>query len=187
MITIRRAEVADAAPFAAHMRAEDRAECAALGDPVRVVVHSIVNSWAAWCAVEDGLPIAIWGCADDSTGIQLWCLTGDGVARHRRRMLGENLRFIRSFYGFRTHAFVSEDYRRARKWLAWLGFVETSRINLGNHTFIRVEHDGSVSNRRVCIERIWVNSGRHEAERAGSAERPDCDAERSNGGATGRR
>lgn len=193
MIRIREALICDADRLFPLLRAGDLAECAAYGDPLHVLRRSVVNSVRAWCALDDGEPLALWGYLHDGDGYQVWCLTGRGIERHKRRMLAENAAFVAAFEDTPIWSYVLASYASARRWLAWLGFREAGMIMIGGETFLRVEHDGrggdrSGSTRRGrCFPILRPDCGGISPIGSGSAERSDCDAERADGGVAGRR
>ncbi len=111
------------------MRAQDRDEvwAAAAVGPLEGLEISLAGSLQAWTWLVEGRPVCMFGVGCQSllggTGIP-WLLSSDLVGRHWMPML----RFYRPFLAEMSALFpvltnwVDARYRKAIRWLAWMGF-----------------------------------------------------------------
>lgn len=101
MIAIVKAIPQHCQPIALKMRLEDRNECREYGryTPIRALKRSIEHSYFAWTALEDGVPIAMFGVCDETPisdeGI-VWFLGTDDVRKYPRSFLKEGVRYIKA-------------------------------------------------------------------------------------------
>lgn len=129
MIEIVPASIEHAMYLALNLRDEDRAEITLFGiEPVPALIQSIRGSVEAWAALENGVPVAVWGVAAWTLigGVGCpWLLTGRGVERHRKFFLNENRRWLKHVLTIfpRLETLVDARYARAIRWLQWLGFT----------------------------------------------------------------
>jgi hypothetical protein len=142
MIEIRGVLMSDAIRFGGRMRKEDAGECYAMGlQPDVVVSDSVALSIEAWVAEKDGVIIAMWGYGQTEDGeAEAWCFTAPEVEQHKKLMLRLNRQFVAHVLRFSPsiicHVFV--EYRRAIRWLAWLGFQPADTIQVNGAQFLQM-------------------------------------------------
>lgn len=111
------------------MRRDDAAECAALGmTPREAIMHSLMASVVARCALDGDTPVAMWGVAPygsllGDVGLA-WMLTTPDARRHPRDILRRSRAFVsdaRSIYNTLV-CVVDLQYYQAVSWVEWLGF-----------------------------------------------------------------
>jgi Protein of unknown function (DUF2833) len=115
-----------AAMVAASVRADDRAELAAVGQsPLMAAVTSLHSSTKAWTGIVDGEPICIFGVSEwaDGSG-RPWMIATDKLEPNQRIFLRKCKECVAAMLdGYNLlHNFVSADNTTAIKWLQWLGF-----------------------------------------------------------------
>jgi hypothetical protein len=128
-VVTRPAVLADAAPFAAQMRAQDRAEFEALGDPAEDLAEGIRQSVWCYVAEDEGGYVAAWGVRPTGTllggGGYAWCATTPRVLLHRREFLLGSRAWVaamRAEFDLLT-GWCAADYLVSQRWLTrWLGF-----------------------------------------------------------------
>lgn len=118
--------------LAAHLRAQDRAELHAAGwgdDCRRALECSVAKSRWTLVALVDGVPAAIFGCAEHGallapSGVP-WMLGTDAVARHGRVLQREARRYIAAMLQEYPRLFnaVHAENTVSIRWLRRLGFV----------------------------------------------------------------
>jgi len=98
-------------------------------DPVATIDAGVRASTYAWCALEGDDPLCIGGVVPDGALLgdvgRPWMVSQPALARHPKRLLRESrgqLAVIRRQYPVLTN-FVSCDYPKSLRWLAWLGFA----------------------------------------------------------------
>lgn len=129
MITVVPATAEHAAALALRMRAEDAAECEAIGmTPLASIEMSLRVSDLAYAAFVDGEVMGIYGVAPLTVLGDIacpWLLTADGAVRHRRAFLEENRAFLR--FALQRYpvlvTYVDARYSQALRWMRWLGFT----------------------------------------------------------------
>lgn len=129
LVFTRPAVEADAAPFAAQMRAEDLGEHEAAGDPATVLADGIRSS--AWCYVaeDEAGYVAAWGVQRVGSLLggdgYCWCGTTPRVLLHRREFLLGSRAWVASMraeFDLLT-GWCAADYLVSQRWLTrWLGF-----------------------------------------------------------------
>jgi len=99
------------------------------GDPVETIRAGVRASMYAWCALDGEDPLCIGGVVPDGPLLgdvgRPWMVSQPALARHPKRLLRESrarLAVIRRMYPVLTN-FVSCDYPKSLRWLAWLGFA----------------------------------------------------------------
>jgi hypothetical protein len=95
------------------------------GDPGEAIRWGIGASPYAWAAMEGDEPLCIGGVVPvpDGTG-RPWMVSQPGLERHKKRLLRESraqLAIIREAYPALEN-YVSIEYPKSLRWLAWLGF-----------------------------------------------------------------
>jgi hypothetical protein len=138
MITMTPATEEDARELAPLLRAEDRAEIAALSgkDPAALLVESVAASWETTTYRADGALICIGGVAPLSligqTGVP-WLMGTDLVPVHRKAFMRHSReampRWLARFPVLRN--VVDARYAEAIRWLRWLGFHFGEPVNIG--------------------------------------------------------
>ena len=125
------------------LREGDALEVAALGlSPLRALRQSIERSLWAEAYVVEGEVAAIVGLALANVlggpGVP-WLLTGPACERHRKAFLIESRRQLARMRArvLPLVNFVHADYRRAQRWLAWLGFTLEPPVLLNGAPFRR--------------------------------------------------
>lgn len=128
MITVQRAQHADAAALAAVLRKEDAAETRAFGfDNARKALEtSVKNSTLAWYACLDAQPLALWGLRPDSTlgpRALAWCISGRAAEKCKKTFYRASQNVLRLFLTLYPVVYCWSDarYVRAHKWLRRLG------------------------------------------------------------------
>ncbi|TAJ97519.1 MAG: hypothetical protein EPO41_02765 [Reyranella sp.] len=129
MITMLPATEEDARELAPLLRAEDRAEIAALSgrEPAELLVESVRASWETTTYRADGALICIGGVAPlsliGSTGVP-WLMGTDLVPVHRKAFMRHSReampRWLARYPTLRN--VVDARYAEAIRWLRWLGF-----------------------------------------------------------------
>lgn len=80
------------------LRKEDAEEMAAMGfDGVEALYYALIASRQAWTALDDGIPIAMWGWSAESlfsVKASVWLLTSYGVLRHVKPLLRAGKKFV---------------------------------------------------------------------------------------------
>jgi hypothetical protein len=129
LLFTRPAVVADAAPFAEQMRAEDHREFAAFGDPAEALAEGIRES--VWCYVASDKTgfVSCWGVRPTGTLLggagYCWCATTPRVLLHKRAFLLGSRAWVEAMRAeFVTLAgWCAADYAVSQRWLGrWLGF-----------------------------------------------------------------
>lgn len=125
------------------LRDGDAAEIAALGlTKEHALTASIERSVWAETYLVDGEPAAIVGLGLSSLvggyGVP-WLLTGPACERHRKTFLRESRRQVARMLAEASPLinFVHADYRRALRWMAWLGFTIEAPVRLNGALFHR--------------------------------------------------
>jgi hypothetical protein len=125
------------------LRAGDAAEIAALGlSKEQALFASIERAVWAETYLVDGEPAAIVGLGLSSLlggwGVP-WLLTGPACERHKKTFLRESRRQVARMLEEASPLinFVHADYRRALRWMAWLGFTIEAPIKLNGALFHR--------------------------------------------------
>jgi hypothetical protein len=128
LLFTRPARVEDAAPFAAQMRSQDRAEWEAIGEPVEMLAGGIRDSWQCHVAEDAEGYVAIWGTHRVTLlggEAYAWCATTPRVLLHKRRfLLGSRawLQAMQAEYDL-IAGWCAADYALSLRWLHhWLGF-----------------------------------------------------------------
>ena len=123
------ATIAHAEAMIGRLRSGDAAEVEAFGLSQRDALLESVNvSLFALAALEDGVPIALFGVAADdmmgSTG-RPWMLTTAEVERHKKQFLRDSRHWIENVQVMypSLENWVDARYERAIRWLRWLGFT----------------------------------------------------------------
>ncbi len=125
------------------LRDGDAAEIAALGyGKVEALRLSLARSLWAETYLIDGTPAAIVGlCRANLLGGPgvPWLLTGPACERHRKTFLRESRRQVARMLEEAAPLvnFVPADYRRALRWMAWLGFTIEAPFRLNGTLFHR--------------------------------------------------
>lgn len=126
------------------MRPGDAEEMRAQGfSPTEALMESLETSTSAWAALEDGLPIAMWGVSAEhvlAPGAVVWCLTGEGVNRNKKAFLRGSRAFVeylRSTY-YDAWNIVDSRYIEAIRWVTWLGFTVCGEVMIGDVPFYLV-------------------------------------------------
>lgn len=116
--------------LAQHLRAQDLAELEAAGweDPLRALEASLTRSKQTFVAVAQGVPVAIFGCAEYGSllapvGVP-WLLGTEAIRRHRRVLQRWARHYIAAMLQEYPRLFnaVHADNTVAVRWLKALGF-----------------------------------------------------------------
>lgn len=135
--------------LAPKLRLGDRSELAALGATAEDALCSALRaSSAAWFAHDDGEPLAMYGFEVDfllgGNRAGLWCLTGNEIAKYKKRFLLESRAFvdtIQTQYPLVT-ALVAKGYTGAVSWVTrWLNFTVVSEIDINGTPFLSVRRE----------------------------------------------
>jgi hypothetical protein len=117
------------------LRGGDAREIAACGlSKERALAQSLACSLWAETYLVDGEVAAIMGLALSSVigghGVP-WLLTGPACERHKRRFMVESRRQVARMLAEASPLinYVHADYRRAVRWLGWLGFSIDPPLN----------------------------------------------------------
>jgi hypothetical protein len=130
-LVVRRPEPGDVEWIAQRMRAQDRAELAALGrhDVEEVLRESLARSTLAWTTTSDGEPIVIGGAAPlrsllDDVGVP-WLLGTDVAMKHQRAFMTVAPIYIGQMLQTFSHLlnYVHVDNTVSRRWLKRVGFT----------------------------------------------------------------
>jgi hypothetical protein len=110
-------------------------EALGTGDPADTIKWGIAASAYAWAALEGPEVLCIGGVVsvvsktrsshDEACVGRPWMVSQPGLARHPKRLLRESraqLAVIRKLWPVLEN-FVSCDYPKSLRWLAWLGFA----------------------------------------------------------------
>jgi hypothetical protein len=136
LLFTRPAEVADAAPFAAAMRAQDRAEFEALGDPVELLAGGIRNSVWSYVAEDAGGYAAMWGFSKATLlggHGHAWCATTERVLLHKRQFLQGSRAWALAMRAEcdLLSGWCLASYDVSIRWLRWLEFEIGPAMPLG--------------------------------------------------------
>lgn len=128
-ISIAPATAEHVAFIAAHLRASDRAEAAALSSESAETLarRSVSCALEAWCGLVDGEPVALFGLTLPhflATTAQPFFVATEALPRHAMAMLRRNRAVVQ---GWLQRFPVLEQWVGARndmtlRWLRWLGF-----------------------------------------------------------------
>jgi hypothetical protein len=130
-VEVRAPTPEDLAWLAEHLRDQDLAELQAAGwdDPHQALIASVARSKQTFLAVADGLPAALFGCAEYGSllapvGVP-WMLGTDAVARHRRVLQRWARRYIEAMLQEYPRLFnaVHAENTVSVRWLQALGFT----------------------------------------------------------------
>lgn len=164
MISIVPATEEHARVLARTLRDGDRMEIAALGVPAEQVIAAHVRqSLRAWTALDDGVPVFIWGFRTQSLiahTAMLWALSAKGVERHKRALMEYSRDFVAVMQQRfpRLEAVVALDYPAAVRWLKWLGFQSGDIVLIGEVAFMRVwRHRPDQALREMPAANEWVH------------------------------
>ncbi|PDT45347.1 hypothetical protein CO661_24090 [Sinorhizobium fredii] len=130
MVTIRRAEVADAVSLAPRLREADRQECLAnLGiDPKFILPYTVIEGGPSWAFIDDGGKcIGLFGVdpVDQHPHFGLcWMVTSDDVFKHKKQILRDSPIWLNKLHDLYPLLGNHVDARNAAhvRWLRWLGF-----------------------------------------------------------------
>ena len=116
------------------LRWEDEEECALGGmSPAEAVMDSVRRSDEAYRVVYEGEVLAYWGLREDCIvggRASVWCLSTPAMDRHPGFAARESLMLVESLLTDHYHlsCIVDSDYKRAVRWLEWLGFERGHKI-----------------------------------------------------------
>lgn len=142
MITI--VEATSDHAHAIDLRDGDAREVGAFGlSQEESVTTMIRHSAAAFCALDGGKPLMIWGIQCQSLighTAHLWALSGKGIERHRKELLRRSYDFVEGMQDrfYRLEAMVDPTYEQGRRWVRWLGFEDGDWLTIGGRVFVRV-------------------------------------------------
>lgn len=143
-VSVVRADPTHIPHLADTMRPGDAAEVLAQGKtPTEALMESLERSTYAWTALADGLPIAMWGVTVEdilAPCAVVWCLTGDGVNRHKVTFLRYSRAFVEYLRATYHDAWniVDSRYEGAIRWVKWLGFSVCGEVMIGDVPFYLV-------------------------------------------------
>ncbi|MBS0520512.1 MAG: hypothetical protein JSR90_17585 [Proteobacteria bacterium] len=128
---------------AIELRPDDAAEVAALGvTPQEALRVCLARALWAETYLADGEVVAMVGLGLSSMlggyGVP-WLLTGPACEHHKRRFMIESRRQVARMRAtiLPLINFVHADYRRAVRWLVWLGFTLDAPVMLNGAPFRR--------------------------------------------------
>lgn len=116
------------------LRWEDEEECRIGGmSPAEAVVDSAARSTEWFTAEWDGEVVAYWGVREDCIiggRASVWCLSTPVMDRCPRWAARESLYLLWSLLETHYHlsCIVDVEYKRAVRWLEWLGFERGARM-----------------------------------------------------------
>lgn len=127
------------AQIAAHMRAGDLEELAAIGRTPQISLTAALRiSREAWTGMIDGVPVCMFGVAPTSMLTPLkgrpWMLGTSALDSCAIMFLRRNRPYIERMLGLypQLENYVAASNTRAIQWLKWLGFVvEETPIAVG--------------------------------------------------------
>lgn len=129
MIEIRASRVSDIERIIPRLRAHDRKTIERLSlDPARLLRQTLENGNPMLTAVDDGVPICMWGIDKQSllSPWMIWMLTTDAIDNHQVKFLRWSRILVREWgrqYGT-LEGWVDADFGVSVRWLRWLGFKE---------------------------------------------------------------
>lgn len=132
--------MSDPARLAPRLRPEDAEECLAAGlQPSVLIADSLALSHEAWAAEENGVVIALWGYGAEGIfgEADAWLLTAPEIERHKKLFIRLNLDFLSHVLNLHGSVVghVHAKYKRAVRWLAWLGFQRAGTLRINGAEF----------------------------------------------------
>lgn len=130
LVDIVPATAAHAGHVAAHIRAADRAELAAMTtlEPSAAIAVSMRGGFESLAGLVDGEPVCVFGVGSrsalDGTGVP-WLIGSDALERHAVPFLRRNRAIVARWLGLfdRLENWVHDEHAVSVRWLGWLGFT----------------------------------------------------------------